>query len=99
MTALQKTLAYLSGHYQKPMPERSLQFGHKGHITYQMEIGKEFDSTRFAWARLKKHFSENMTERIYGMRQTESKTAVIFDIYESDEEYFLTEYKKIKEHN
>ena len=94
--ALLKTLAYMSGHYLKPMSERSLQFGHKGHITYHMEMGKEFDSTRYAWMRMKKHFPENITDRMYGMRQTASKTAVIFDIYESDEKEFLDAYKKAK---
>ena len=64
-----------------------------------MEIGKEFDSTGFAWNRIKRNFPENITDRMYGMRQTVSKTAVIFDIYESDEKEFLKEYKKAKEFN
>lgn len=78
--ALAAALAFISGTTE--LSSRSLLSSHAGFKTYVMTQNWELRSTGLIWNILKRHFDQELTDSIKGMRMTKDKLGCVFDIPE-----------------
>jgi len=86
--ALARLLAYVSGHTEK-MKARSLICGAEGFITYRINsLGSAFRASSYIWSILRRVVSQDLLNRIKGMRCLQSMEGAIFDFPEENKDEF-----------
>ena len=65
--ALQRAFAYMCGQ-NEDLKQRSLLCGLSGFVTYQIKTKEQFRTLSYIWSFLKKNFSDDVTQRIKGMK-------------------------------
>jgi len=92
--ALCMALAFISDTSKEHLSSRSLLTGEDGVITYLMKPLKEIRNVSYAYKVIQRHFSEEVSSKIKGVRLLKGGEQIVFDIPEADAENLDREFKQ-----
>lgn len=78
-----RLLAFLAGQTSE-MKSRSILCGAEGFVSYKLDTDHSFNSASYAWSCLRKVISQDILNKVKGLRTYTNMKGAIFDIEESD---------------